>query len=79
MAAPDRWRRLVTLAVPPAALDPVLFSDYEQLKRFFYLPAEYALAGDNELIPVEGYRSANSGVALAVCPELRCACLTGRP
>jgi pimeloyl-ACP methyl ester carboxylesterase len=23
--------------VPPAALDPVLFSDYEQLKRFFYL------------------------------------------
>jgi pimeloyl-ACP methyl ester carboxylesterase len=27
----------VTLAVPPAALDPVLFSDYEQLKRFFYL------------------------------------------
>ena len=31
--APDRWRRLVTLAVPPASLDPVLFSDYEQLKR----------------------------------------------
>jgi hypothetical protein len=27
----------VTLAVPPAALDPVLFSDYEQLKRFFYI------------------------------------------
>jgi pimeloyl-ACP methyl ester carboxylesterase len=35
--APDRWRRLVTLAVPPAALDPVLFTDYEQLKRFFYI------------------------------------------
>ena len=35
--APDRWRRLVTLAVPPASLDPVLFSDYDQLKRFFYL------------------------------------------
>ena len=35
--APDRWRRLVTLGVPPASLDPVLFSDYEQLKRFFYL------------------------------------------
>lgn len=34
--APDRWRRVVTLAVPPAALDPVLFSDYEQLKRLFY-------------------------------------------
>jgi pimeloyl-ACP methyl ester carboxylesterase len=36
-AEPERWRRLVTLAVPPAALDPVLLSDYEQLKRFFYL------------------------------------------
>ena len=35
--APDRWRRVVTLAIPPAALDPVLFSDYDQLKRFFYL------------------------------------------
>jgi pimeloyl-ACP methyl ester carboxylesterase len=35
--APDRWRRLVTLAVPPAALDQVLFGDYQQLKRFFYL------------------------------------------
>ena len=34
--APDRWRRLVTLAVPPAALDEMLFSDYEQLKRSFY-------------------------------------------
>ncbi len=34
---PDRWRRLVTLAAPPAALDEVLFNDYEQLKRFFYL------------------------------------------
>jgi hypothetical protein len=26
----------VTLAVPPAALDRVLYRDYEQLKRFFY-------------------------------------------
>ena len=36
-AAPERWRRVVTLGVPPAALDPVLFGDYQQLKRFFYL------------------------------------------
>jgi pimeloyl-ACP methyl ester carboxylesterase len=35
--APGKWRRLVTLAVPPAALDPVLFSDFDQLKRFWYL------------------------------------------
>ena len=35
--APDRWRRVVTLGVPPLALDPVLYGDYRQLKRFFYL------------------------------------------
>jgi hypothetical protein len=35
------------------------------------LNAEYALAVDNELVPVEGYRSANYGIALAACPELR--------
>ena len=47
--APGRWRRLVTLAVPPPALDPVLFSDYQQLKRFWYMfmfrdPAGFAEA-----------------------------------
>jgi len=36
-AAPGRWRRLVTLAVPPAGLDAVLFADFEQLKRFWYI------------------------------------------
>jgi pimeloyl-ACP methyl ester carboxylesterase len=35
--APDRWRRLVALAIPPLALDRSLFADYDQLKRFFYL------------------------------------------
>ena len=35
--APERWRRLVTLAVPPLALDEQLFGDYDQLRRFFYL------------------------------------------
>jgi len=35
--APGRWRRVVTLGVPPPALDRVLFGDYQQLKRFFYL------------------------------------------
>src|SRR6478672_5917184 len=35
--APGRWRRLVTLAVPPLALDERLFSDLDQLKRFWYL------------------------------------------
>jgi len=34
---PDRWRRVVPLGVPPLALDPVLFGDYQQLKRFLYL------------------------------------------
>lgn len=34
---PHRWRRLVTLAVPPMAQDERLFRDFEQIKRFFYL------------------------------------------
>jgi pimeloyl-ACP methyl ester carboxylesterase len=34
--APDRWRRVVTLGIPPPALDPLLYGDYQQLKRFFY-------------------------------------------
>lgn len=36
-SAPDRWKRLVTLSVPPATMDDVLFRDYDQLKSFFYL------------------------------------------
>ncbi|HEU5416592.1 MAG TPA: alpha/beta hydrolase [Streptosporangiaceae bacterium] len=35
--APDRWRRVVTMGVPPATADSALFSDYDQLRRFFYL------------------------------------------
>jgi pimeloyl-ACP methyl ester carboxylesterase len=35
--APDRWRRVVTIGVPPLALDAQIFADYDQLKRFFYL------------------------------------------
>ena len=35
--APERWRRVVTIAVPPLALDEQIFGDYEQLKRLFYV------------------------------------------
>jgi pimeloyl-ACP methyl ester carboxylesterase len=35
--APGRWRRLVTVAVPPLALDDRIFRDYDQLKRLFYV------------------------------------------
>ena len=35
--APDRWHRVVTIAVPPPALDERIFSDYDQLKRLFYV------------------------------------------
>ena len=53
MRPPERWRRLVTIAAPPAALDERIFSDYEQLKRFFYLflmktpRAETVIAADD--------------------------------
>lgn len=51
--APERWRRLVTIAVAPAALDARIFSDYQQLKRSFYLffmktpRAESVIAADD--------------------------------
>ena len=51
--APERWRKLVTIAVPPAALDARIFSDYQQLKRFFYVffmktaRAEAVIAADD--------------------------------
>ena len=35
--APERWRRLVTIGVPPLTLDERLISDYDQLKRMFYV------------------------------------------
>jgi len=35
--APERWRRLVTLAIPPLSMDAELFTDFDQLRRFFYM------------------------------------------
>lgn len=35
--APNRWRRVVTMAVPPAALDEAQLGDFDQLKRSFYM------------------------------------------
>jgi pimeloyl-ACP methyl ester carboxylesterase len=35
--APDRWRRVVTLAVPPPIALASAFFDYAQLKRSFYI------------------------------------------
>jgi len=51
--APERWRKLVTIAVPPAALDARIYSDYQQLKRLFYVffmktaRAETVIAADD--------------------------------
>ena len=51
--APERWRRLVTIAVPPASLDDRIYRDYQQLRRFFYVffmktpRAESVIAADD--------------------------------
>jgi pimeloyl-ACP methyl ester carboxylesterase len=51
--APERWRKLVTIAVPPAPLDARIFGDYQQLRRFFYIffmktaRAEAVIAADD--------------------------------
>jgi len=37
LTAPARWRRLVTLAIPPLALDERLFADPGQRERFAYM------------------------------------------
>ena len=34
--APERWRRVVGISVPPFSLNPRMFGDYDQLRRFFY-------------------------------------------
>src|SRR5690606_9929938 len=36
-AAPERWRRVVAMSVPPPAVVTASFFDYEQLKRSFYI------------------------------------------
>ncbi len=51
--APERWRRAVTLAVPPVPSMATAFFDYQQLRRSFYiflfqtLLAEAAVAADD--------------------------------
>lgn len=35
--APERWRRVVALSVPPISVMATAFFDYEQLKRSFYI------------------------------------------
>ncbi|TDD73374.1 alpha/beta fold hydrolase [Actinomadura rubrisoli] len=35
--APERWRKVVTMAVPPISVMGTTFFDYEQLKRSFYM------------------------------------------
>lgn len=36
-AEPTRWRRAVTVAIPPVPVSVAMFSSYEQLKRSFYV------------------------------------------
>jgi pimeloyl-ACP methyl ester carboxylesterase len=51
--APERWRRLVTLAIPPLSMDPGLFGDYDQLRRFFYMYL-FAQPGAEEIVAADG-------------------------
>lgn len=57
--APDRWRRVVTMAVPPLAAMGQAFFDYEQLKRSFYIfffqsPLADAVVGQDDFAFIEG-------------------------
>jgi pimeloyl-ACP methyl ester carboxylesterase len=51
--APERWSRLVALAIPPLSMDVRLFSDYDQLKRFFYMYV-FTQPGVEEIVAADG-------------------------
>jgi pimeloyl-ACP methyl ester carboxylesterase len=50
--APERWCRLVSLAIPPLSMDTALYSDYEQQKRFFYMYL-FTLPGAEEIVAAD--------------------------
>ncbi len=55
----ERWRRAVTMAVPPPAAVAIGFMNYEQLKRswymwFFQTPLSDVVVGMNELAYIDG-------------------------
>ena len=52
--APERWRRLVTLAIPPLALDDRLFADDEQRERFAYM-CQLRTSGAHQLVAADDF------------------------
>ena len=56
--APERWRRMVTVAVPPAKTAAAAFFNYAQLKRSFYIflfqTDLAAVVGMNDLAFIDG-------------------------
>lgn len=57
-AAPERWRRLVTIAVPPPGVATNAFFRYAQLKRSFYImlfqtPLAELVVGADDLVFIE--------------------------
>jgi len=57
-AAPERWRRLVTMAVPPPKTASAAFFHYRQLKRSFYIflfqTGLAPMVGVNDLAFIDG-------------------------
>jgi pimeloyl-ACP methyl ester carboxylesterase len=51
--APERWRRLVALAIPPLSMDTGLYIDYDQQKRFFYMYL-FILPAAEEIVAADG-------------------------
>lgn len=56
--APERWRRVVTIAIPPAVLDDRLLADPEQIERFAYIddlrsPGAHAMVAAEDMAYVD--------------------------
>ncbi len=51
---PQRWRRVVTLAIPPAPVMAAAFTDIEQLKRSWYMFFQLTAIAE-QVIPLEDF------------------------
>jgi pimeloyl-ACP methyl ester carboxylesterase len=51
---PERWRRIVTLAIPPAPVMAAAFTDIEQLKRSWYMFFQLTAIAE-QVIPLEDF------------------------
>jgi pimeloyl-ACP methyl ester carboxylesterase len=82
--APDRWRRAITMAVPPTGSMGSAFLEYDQLRRSFYLflfqtPLAEAAVSADDFAFIDGlWRDWSPGYPAAMDAALAKDCLRGQ-